>query len=293
MFRGRAYALFALVCLIFSTTWLAIRIGLEDLPPVGSAALRFLVAFPILLVIARTRGHAFPKTAGEWRLPLQLGVTMFAVPFALIYFAERTVPSGLAAVLFASHAIFVAVFAHFTLEDEPLTRMRTAGVLIGFLGVVLVFRDRMMGERSWLGEAALVATAAIQGTSSIAIRKHGKKTSAIVLSCIGVGFAALLLFALSTALGESLWSSLTLEGVATVVYLAVFGSVIAFTATIHLIHVLGSNKVAMMSYMTPVLALVWGFLVLGETLGRDLWLGAALVVLGVWLAGRAPAPRSA
>jgi len=289
----RAYALFALVCLLFSTTWLAIRIGLADLPPLGAAGLRFLVAFPILLAIARWKSLSPPQTRQDWILAIQLGLTMFAIPFALIYYAEQTVPSGLAAVLFASHAIFVALLAHFVLHDEPLTAARLVGIGACLVGLVLVFHDRMSGERSWLGEAALVLTAAIQSTTSIAIRRAKGRLPAVVLSCIGSGIGAVVLLGASFASGEPLLARMTPAGAATILYLAVFGSVIAFTVTIRLIEVLGANRMAMTVYITPVAALLWGWLILGERLGQGLWLGAACIVGGVWLASRAPAPALA
>ena len=293
MSPGRAYALFALVCLLFSTTWLAIRIGLADLPPIGAAGLRMLVAFPILLAIAHWRRLRWPRTRAEWALPVQLGFTMFAIPFALIYYAEQTVPSGLAAVLFAAHAMFVALLAHFVLRDEPLTGGRVVGIVVGFIGLILVFHGRMSGERSWMGEAAMLLTAAIQSWSSIAIRRATGRPDAVVLSCIGAGIGAVLLLSASFALGEPLLARMTPTGAATIAYLAVFGSVIAFTLSIRLIQVLGSNRLAMTVYITPLLALLWGRLVLGETLGQGLWLGAACIVGGVWLASRAPAPALA
>ncbi len=293
MSPGRAYALFALVCLIFSTTWLVIRIGLSDLPPIGAAGLRFLVAFPILLAIVLWKRLPWPRTRAQWMLPIQLGFTMFAIPFSLIYWAQQVVPSGLTAVLFASYAIFVALLAHFVLRDEPLTTGRIVGIGIGIVGLALVFHDRATGARSWLGEAALILTAAIQATSSILIRRAGGQIHAVVLSCIGVGVAAVVMLAFSAALGEPLLARMTPKGALTIVYLAVFGSVIAFTLTIQLIRVMGANRLAVQVYVTPILALVWGRLVLGEVLGPGLWPGIACIVGGVWLASRAPAPRLA
>ncbi len=288
----RSYALFALASLIFSTTWLAIRIGLEDFRPLGAAGLRFLLAFPILLAYAQARRLAWPAPGREWFLPLGLGLSMFTLPFGLIYFAEQTVPSGLASVLFASHAIFVSVLAHFALADEPLTPARLAGVLVGFAGVVVVFWDRMSGHRSWIGESALLLTALIQAGSSVVVRRTQRGLHPVVLSCIGAAVAATVLLAASFAFEGGPMIRLTAAGVGAIVYLAVFGSVIAFTATIHLLHELGANRVATMVYITPLAALLWGHLFLGEVLGPRLVLGTALVVLGVWLSGRVrrPAP---
>ena len=284
----RSYALFALVCLIFSTTWLAIRIGLDDFRPLGSAGLRFLVAFPILLAYALARKLSWPRTARGWVIPLGLTLSMFAVPYALIYFAEQTVPSGLTAVLFAVHAIFVALLAHFVLHDEPLTTARVTGILVGFAGVVLVFWERMHGHRSWLGEAAILACAAIQAVSSVVVRRTQKDLHPVVLSCIGCGVGAVLLLGASLLFEGGPVIRLTAAGVGAILYLAILGTVIAFSLTIRLIHELGSNRVAMTVYVTPIAALLWGNLFRGETLGGRLLLGTALVVGGVWLASRVP-----
>jgi putative membrane protein PagO len=289
----RAYALFALVCLIFSTTWLAIRIGLDDFRPLGSAGLRFLVAFPILLAYAFARKLPWPRTARDWVIPLGLALSMFTVPYALIYFGEMTVPSGLAAVLFAVHAIFVATLAHFVLHDEPLTAMRVTGILVGFAGVVLVFWERLHGHHSWLGEAAILACAAIQAVSSVVVRRTQKGLHPVVLSSIGCGIAAALLLGASFLFEGGPVIRLTAAGIGAILYLAVFGSVIAFSLTIRLIHELGANRVAMTVYVTPIAALVWGNLFRGETLGGRLLLGTALVVVGVWLASRVPLHASA
>ncbi len=250
MSPGRAYALFALVCLIFSTTWLAIRIGLDDFRPLG------------------------------------LSLSMFTVPFALIYFAELPVPSGLAAVLFAAHAIFVALLAHFVLRDEPLTSARVAGILIGFAGVIVVFWERRSGHHTWLGEAAILACAAIQAVSSVVVRRTQRALDPVVLSAIGCAVGSVCLLGASFLFEGGPVIRLSAAGVLAILYLAIFGSVIAFSLTIHLIHVLGSNRVAMTVYVTPIAALVWGHLFRGETLGPRLFLGTVLVVGGVWLASR-------
>jgi len=288
MSPGRSYALFALVCLIFSTTWLAIRVGLGDLRPFGSAGLRFVVALPVLLAYAAARRLAWPRTARDWVIPLVLGLTMFAVPFALIYTAEKTVPSGLTAVLFATHAIFVALLAHFALGDEPLTLARVAGIIVGFAGVAVVFWGRSEGRHAWLGELAVLGCAAIQAVSSILVRKTQKDLHPVVLSAIGAMVGAVCLLTASFLFEGGPVIRLGPAGIGSVLYLGIAGSVIGVTATIRLIHVLGANKVAMTVYVTPIAALLWGHLLLGETLAPGLLLGAALVVGGVWLASRVP-----
>jgi drug/metabolite transporter (DMT)-like permease len=213
---------------------------------------------------------------------------MFTVPFALLYYAELTVPSGLASVIFAAHAILVALLAHFVLHDEPLTAARVAGVLTGFAGVAVVFWERLTGHRSWLGETAILLTALIQAASSVVVRRTQAAVHPVVLSAIGSATAAVVLLAASFLFEGGPVVRLTAKGIGSVLYLGIFGSVIAFTLTIQLIHELGSNRVAMTVYVTPLAALLWGHLFRGETLGPRLFLGTLLVVAGVWLASRVP-----
>ena len=170
------------------------------------------------------------------------------------------------------------------------TPARVLGIAVCLAGLLIVFHDRLHGAGSWLGEAALILTAAVQATSSIAIRRARGRVPAVTLSCIGAGVGAVVLLGASAALGEPLLERMTPRGAASIVYLGIFGSVIAFTLTIRLIDVLGANRIAMTVYITPVAALLWGWLILGEQLGKGLWLGAACIVGGVWLASRAPAP---
>ncbi len=285
------------MCLIFSTTWLGIRISLDELPPLGSAGVRYLIAAPILFALARVRRLPWPASAREWRLPLLLGLTMFAIPFALIYTAERTVPSGLTAVLFAPHAIFVAILAHIWLPDERLTPVRVLGVLGGFAGVLILFADRLSAHASWLGETAVLLTGLIQATSSILVRRFLRATPAIVLSCIGTSVGAVVLLLASLLFERGSWHPASAGAWLAVLYLAVFGSVIAFTVTIRLLHDLGANRVAMSVYVTPALALIWGALFRGEAIGPWLLAGTALIVFGVALTSlsgpRAAAPVQA
>jgi len=275
-----------LICLIFSTTWLAIKIGLATFAPFGYAGLRYLIACPILFAIARARRLRWPQGVRGYTIPVLLGVLMFALPFALIYHAEDTVPSGLASVLFASHAIFVALLAHRFLAEERLTAARILGVVIGFGGVLVVFFERMEGSGTWLGEAALVLCALVQAVSLIIVRRTQRETPAVVLSCIGSGVAALVLLASSALFERSLVRHFSWNGVLALLYLAVFGSVIAFTVAIYLMHAIGANRIAMSAYIIPLLALVVGALALGEPLGARLILGAALVIGGVGLTTR-------
>jgi drug/metabolite transporter (DMT)-like permease len=285
-FTTRDWIDYAIVCLVFGTTWLAIRHSLASFPPLAGLGLRYAIAGVVLFLVARARGLPFPSGARAWRMPVVIGLLMFTIPYAMIYYAERTVPSGLTAVLFASNAIFTAVVTHFALPDERLSLPRVLGIAIGFLGVVVVFWERMRGHASWIGEAMIVGSAAIQGTTGTLVRKN-PSVPPVVQSCIGAGVAAVTTLAASTAFEREPFAHATWQGWAAVLYLALAGSVIAFTLVLKLIHRVGANRVASSVYVTPVIALLLGKVLEDEPFGARLAVGSALVLFGVWLANRA------
>ena len=276
---------YGLVCLIFGTTWLAILHSNASFPPLAGLGLRYAIACIVLLFVARARKLAFPQGARAWRMPIVIGLVMFTIPYAMIYYAERTVPSGLTAVLFASNAIFVAIVTNFALPDEKLTAMRALGIAIGFVGVVIVFWDRMKGHASWVGEALIVLSAAIQGTTGTLVRRSAR-VAPIVQSCIGAGVAAVTTLTAALVFEHEPFSHAKWQGWVAVLYLAIAGSVIAFTLVLSLIHRIGANRVASSVYVTPLIALTLGSLLEHEALGARLAVGSTLVLGGVWLANR-------
>ncbi len=284
-FSTRTWIDYAIVCLVFGTTWLAIRYSLESFTPLFGLGLRTAIAAVVLFFVARARGLAWPHGARAWRIPILLGFMMFTIPYAMIYYAERTVPSGLTAVLFASNAIFTAICAHFFLPDERLQPLRLVGIAIGIGGLIVVFRDRMSGDSSLLGEAMIVLSAAIQGTTGTIVRKN-PGTPPIVLSCVGTSVAAISTLAVSLVTEPEPFARATWQGWLAVLYLAIFGSVIAFTLVLSLLHRIGANRVASTVYVTPVIALWLGLVIEREPIGARLLLGSGLVLIGVWLTNR-------
>src|SRR3954469_24421594 len=133
-----AAAAFVALCLIWSSTWLAIKFGLRDLPPVSFVAIRFIIAVAVLLAISIGRVPLLPKGRGDFKLLAWTGVLMFAINYALLFWAELYVSSGLSAVLQATIPIFGMVFAHFIIPSEPLRAPRIAGALLAIGGVAVI-----------------------------------------------------------------------------------------------------------------------------------------------------------
>src|SRR2546427_5587704 len=132
------------LCAVWSSTWLAIKIGLRDLPPISFVAIRFLIAIMVLLAVSIGRTRLLPLGRGDYVVLAITGILMFAVNYTLLFWAELHVSSGLAAVLQATIPIFGMIFAHWMLPDEPLRLQRFAGAIIA-LGGVTVICSRLLG----------------------------------------------------------------------------------------------------------------------------------------------------
>ena len=150
------------LCVVWSSTWLAIKIGLRDLPPISFVAIRFLIAIIVLVAVSMGRTHLLPRGRNDYIVLAVTGVLMFAVNYTLLFWAELHVSSGLAAVLQASIPIFGMMFAHWMLPDEPLRLPKLAGAIIA-LGGVTVICARLLGFNGplafWGGVAVVVGAA--------------------------------------------------------------------------------------------------------------------------------------
>ena len=133
--RLRIWLAFLTSCLVWGSTWLAIKIGLDGVPPLLGAGLRFLFASAILYAIVRLTHTRIPRTPDAKRVYAVLAILSYTIPFAFVYWSEQYIPTGLARILFAAFPFWVGIFSHFMLEREPLNRFKVAGIAIGFAGM--------------------------------------------------------------------------------------------------------------------------------------------------------------
>src|SRR2546421_9928347 len=167
-----AIAAFVALCLIWSSTWLAIRLGCRDVPPLAFVAIRFVIAVAALLAISIGRVRLLPPNRGDFRLLASTGVLMFAINYALLFWAELYVSSGLSAVLQATIPIFGMVFAHFIIPSEPLRSARIAGAVLA-IGGVAVICSRLLdfgGLLAFWGGVAIVFGAAGAAFSNVLLK---------------------------------------------------------------------------------------------------------------------------
>jgi drug/metabolite transporter (DMT)-like permease len=280
------FALLTVLCFVWGSTWLAIKIGLEDLPPFLSAAIRFAIASTVLLVFARLQKVRFPRSRRAHLALLALGLNSFALSYGVVYWAEQYLPSGLTAVLFATHPLLVLVLAHLSLPAERITARRAAGVVIGFVGVLLIFRSDLTTyePRAPIAALVLMLSPLAAAASNVAIKRWGTGLHVYNLTMLPMAYGALVLLTVSLLTEDLATARWTAVAVGSIIYLALFGSVIAFVIFYTLLKRVAVSSLALISYVFPIVAVILGCLILDERLSPDAWGGTAAIVTGIALA---------
>src|ERR1700756_3588281 len=274
------------LCIVWSSTWLAIKIGLRDLPPVSFVAIRFLIAIIVLLAVSIGRTRLLPLRRNDYAVLAITGVLMFAVNYTLLFWAELHVSSGLAAVLQATIPIFGLFFAHWMLPDEPLRLQKLAGAVIALGGVTLIC-GRLLGFNGPLafwGGLAVVVGAASAAFANVLVKARSMQLAPAMLAAwqMVFGTAPLLLlgFAVDGNPARFQWTPIS---VFCLLYLAVIGSALTFLLLYWLLPRLTVAQLQSISLITPPGAVMLGWLLGGETFPLSSLLGAGLVLAGVWM----------
>jgi drug/metabolite transporter (DMT)-like permease len=292
--------MYGLLVLIWSSTWVAIKIGLEDCPPLLGAGVRFAAAGLVLLAIAAVQRRRLLST--DWVLAAVLALAPFAFAYGLVYWGEQYVPSGLAAVLFGILPLYTALLGTVLLPDEPLRLPLLVGVLIGIGGLSLAFLESVelgAAEKAALGATALALAPLGAALGSISQKRRAAELDAVVLNGWAMLVGGLLLLplsALSEDWGDFVWSA---ESVGSIAYLALFGSAIAFVTLTVLLRHISAMAMSFLAMLLPFGALLFGAALYDESITVRAVAGAALVAAGLGIAqwsrrSRAqPAPAAA
>ncbi len=297
---GRRLAMYLGLCAVWGSTWLAIKIGLRDLPPLRFAGIRMGLACVLLTPFAFTRPGPGPGRSERvwiaWSGFLQIGVS-----YGCIFLAEERIASGLSALLFATFPIFVGLFAHFLLPDEPLTSRTILSAFLGLGGVAVVqgpaLTDSFRAAATrplLLGGLLILISAVVSAYSNVVNKKHLGAVSPFrnVWGQTLAGSSVLLLAA--AALERGAPARWTPSSAGAVLYLAVFGTALPFVGLFWLIRRVPVAIIGTIPVVDTVIAILLGSLVLGESLSPRVLAGGLLILTGVALAAvpRRPLPEA-
>lgn len=280
----KARIVWLVLCGIWGSTWLFIKLGLEDLPPLTFAGIRFVISCAIILSIIRIRGLRLPRARADWILLAATGILSFGLNYGLVFWGEQHISSGLAALLQATLPAFGLVFAHFHLPGERLSWTKIGGVVLGVCGVAVVFSNQLAvaGRQALAGCIALILSAVCAAYSNVLVKAYGKKLNPAIMAAGQMFFGLLLLFAVGLPLeGNPLRFHWTAIAVIALLYLAVVGSVIAFLLYYWLLQNMDVTKSMLIALVTPVVAVILGMIVLNEQFGWRTLAGGAMIMMGI------------
>jgi drug/metabolite transporter (DMT)-like permease len=282
------------LCVVWSSTWLVIKIGLRDLPPVSYAGIRFLIAIIVLFAVSAGRVGLLPQRGFDYLLLAFTGVLMFAVNYGLLFWGELHVSSGLAAVLQATIPIFGMLSAHLMLPDEPLQLHKLLGALLALGGVAMIC-ERLLGFNGVMalwGGLGIILGAASAAFSNVLLKARAVQLAPAMIAAWQMifGAAPLLLIGFMVE-GNPLRFHWSVVSIFCLLYLAVIGSALTFLLLYWLLPRLTVAQLQSISLITPPGAVMLGWALGGESFPISSLLGAALVLAGVWMIFRKAAAR--
>jgi len=272
------------ICTIWGSTWLVIKIGLETMTPLLSASLRFMLAAIILFGIIKAKNIAIPLTKNSFWFFFIVSLTSFSIPFGLVYWGEQHVSSGMTSILFAVFPFSVAIMSTIFLPNEKLTMAKISGIIFGFAGIVIIFyNDAQLGtERiSITGMAAIVLSAVMQSFAAVTIKKYGHDISPFVVSFLPMSIAGIILLVGSLVTEDFSAVQFTSSAIFSILFLALFGSVATFVSYFWLLKRVEVVFLSLTSFITPIIAVVLGVIILNEHVSSQLFIGSAFVLGGI------------
>jgi drug/metabolite transporter (DMT)-like permease len=277
---------YILICLLWGSTWLVIRIGLDSLTPLLAAGTRFLFAGIFIYAMMKIKKVSIQTDSLSIRLYLMMGFLSFVIPFGLVYWAEQFIASGLTSVLFAVFPFLVILFSRIAIPSETIGIYKIIGTILGFAGIFLIFSDDLSIDISsdFWAMIAILVSAVMQAGIAVTMKKHGGHLNPLSMNLMPVLIAGVVMIPLGFMFEDT--ASVVIDGKAvfSVLYLAFFGTLVTFTTYYWLMKRINVVILSLSAFITPIVAIVLGWLILDESLsGRDL-IGTILVLIGILFA---------
>jgi drug/metabolite transporter (DMT)-like permease len=287
-YSTRVLVAFGCVYFFWGSTYVAIRLGVEVLPPFVLASIRFLIAGPIMLALCAARGLKLRQTPRDFGMLVAIGVLMLGIGNMGLVWSEQYLPSGLASLLIAVIPLYVAVIEVFLPNGEGLRARGWLGIGIGLLGLLVLLspglREGLHGNREQLwGSAVAILSAFAWTCGSVLSRRAKVAASAFVAAAWEMLFAGIFNFLLMLIFGGSYRQNWGPQAVFSIAWLVVFGSLVGYTAFIYLLDNVPVAKVSTYAYINPIVAVILGAILLHERMVPIEYAGMAAILVAVYL----------
>jgi drug/metabolite transporter (DMT)-like permease len=282
---ARVAGVWILTCLIWSTVWLFIKLGVRDVPPVTFAAVRLLIAILVMIPLTVALKTPRPRHRRDWGYVAGTGVILLGLNYGLLNWGLQHISSGLTAVLQAMTPAFALVFAHLLLPDERMTARKVTGLLLGIGGIAVIFWDQLhFGGRAFAGSVTVTLGAVCVAFAYVMVRRtiRDLHPSIITSGQMVSAFVPLLVYAWVVE-GNPFQARWTATAFASALYLALLGSILAAWLNYWLLRRVGAVNLLVMGLIEPVIAILLGAWILGESLNSRALAGGVVILLSVAL----------
>ncbi|MBI5351886.1 MAG: DMT family transporter [Chloroflexi bacterium] len=287
--KTKHWIVFITLGIIWSSSFLWIKIAVQEVGPITLVAYRVLFGLLFGLIVVFFQRPQWPRTFKEWFPVLLLGIVNVAIPFFLISWGEQAIDSAVAAILDSTVPLFTIVIAHFLLHDDKMTVQKVLGLLLGFAGVVILMsKDIGQSPSSLLGQGAVVLACAFYAGSTVYARKFTENTPSIFRS-VGplISSTAVMWLGASFIEAPVKIPQLPITWIA-LLWLGILGSGLAFIMNYYLIHEIGPTRTTMVTYIFPLGGVILGVLFLHEQLTWQLLTGAGFIIISLVVANWIP-----
>jgi drug/metabolite transporter (DMT)-like permease len=272
--------------LMWGTSYAFIKLGIENgLPTFTLIATRLLIGFVLLATVVIVAREPLPRNPRVYVNLLIMAVINIVIPFTLITSAERSVPSAIAAIINGAVPLVVILLAALTFPDEPITLNRLVGLLVGYAGVIVIVYPGLAtstgGQIS--GEVALVGSTIVYGIGAVFARAKIRGLRPMIPAVFQVGFAFVIITVLAFVNERPLDVTWNADALIAVIWLGIFGSGLAYLLNFRLLGRIGATRTSILAYFLPIVGIVSGAIMFGETIDLYVVIGTAMVIGGVAL----------
>ncbi len=288
-----AWFVLLLLSAIWGASYLFIKVGGAEIPPFAFVAGRTVIASLALFAVIALRREGWPNLRRMWLPFLAMGIFNGVIPYTLITWGELHITSGLAAILTAAMPLFTVLIGHYWTHDERLTPIKTLGIFVGFLGVIVLFLpDLRQGiQMEFWGEFAVVVAAASYGLATVIAHKYMHGVTHTAAAAGQLGSATLIMIPLSLLFDDPMGLRPSPLAVGSLLTLALLGTSFAYVLYYWLVENTGATRTSLVTYLIPITGILWGAFLLSEPLAWEDLIGLLLIILGIAFVNRKSAPE--